>query len=138
MRDFTAKLTLKDDAKPKFYHPHSIPFALKEPTERELKHLESMGALQLVKHSEWATPVVPVPKADGTVRLCGDYRVTVIPVLNVDQYPLPKPQELLATLTNGRKFTKLDLLAAYQQMLLDDESSKLVTVNTHLGLFQYC
>ena len=81
---------------------------------------------------------MPVPKADGNVRLCGEYRVTVIPVLNVDQYPLPKPQELLAALTNGRKFMKLDLLAAYQQMLLDDESSKLFTVNTHLGLFQYC
>jgi len=33
---------------------------------------------------------------------------------------------------------KLDLSAVYQQMLLDEESSKLVTVNTHLGLFRYC
>jgi len=138
MRDFTAKLTLKNDAKPKFCRPRSVPFALKEPIERELKRLEAMGVLQPVKHSEWATPLVPVPKADGNVRLCGDYKVTVNPVLNVDQYPLPKPQELLATLTNGQKFTKLDLSAAYQQMLLDEESAKLVTVNTHLGLFRYC
>jgi len=67
-----------------------------------------------------------------------DYRVTVNPVLNVDQYPHPKPPELLATLTNGWKFMRLDWSAAYQQMLLDDKSSKLVTINTHLGLFRYC
>jgi len=66
MRDFTAKLALKNDAKPKFCRPCSVLFALKEP---ELKHLESMGVLQPVKHSEWATLLVPVPKADGYVRL---------------------------------------------------------------------
>ena len=69
--------------------------------------------------------------------MCGDYKVTVNPILGVDQYPLPNPQELLATLSGRQKFTKLDLLAAYQQMLLDDESCKLATVNTYLDLFRY-
>ena len=58
--------------------------------------------------------------------------------IDVDQYPLPKPQELLATLSGGQKFTKLDFSAAYQQILLDEESRKLLTINTHLGLFKYC
>ena len=66
--------------------------------------------------------------------MCGDYKITVNPIIDVDQYPLPKPQELLATLSGGQKFTKSDL---YQQMLLDDESCKFATVNTHLGLFRY-
>jgi len=48
------------------------------------------------------------------------------------------PQELLATITGGRKFTKLDLPAAYKQIVLDEQSSKLVIVNNHLGLFRYC
>ena len=138
MKDFTAKLAVKSNAKPKFCRPRSIPFALKDLVEQEIKNLESKGILEQVKYSEWATPIVPVPKPDGRVRLCGDYKITVNPAIDVEQYPLPKPQELLATLSGGQRFTKLDLSAAYQQMLLEEESRKLVTINTHLGLFRYC
>ena len=82
-------------------------------------------------------PIVPVPKKDGTVRVCGDYKVTVNPSLDVDQYPLPKPEDLFATLANGKSFSKLDLSQAYQQMVLEEEkSAECLTVNTHLGLYQ--
>ena len=57
-------------------------------------------------------------------------------MLQVDQHPLPNPNELMASLAGGKTFTKLDLTAAYQQMLLDDESAKLVTLNTHRGLYK--
>ena len=137
LKDFKAKLAVKSNAKPKFCRPRQIPYALKEPVEQELKQLQEKGVLEQVKYSEWATPLVPVSKTDAKVQLCGDYKITVNPILDVDQYPLPKPQELLAALSGGQKFTKLDLSAAYQQMLLDDESCKLATVNTHLGLFRY-
>ena len=86
--------------------------------------------------SAWATPVVPVPKRDGTNRLCGDYKITVIPVLQVDQYPLLNPTELMTTLSGSKHFSKLDLTLAYQQMLLDEDSARLVTVNTHQGLYE--
>ena len=81
--------------------------------------------------------IVPVPKRDGSIRICGDFKVTINPFLCVDQYPLPKPNDLMACLTGGQMFTKLDLTAAYQQMLLDEESSKLVVINTHQGLYCY-
>ena len=47
--------------------------------------------------------------------------------LEVDKYPLPKPDDLFATLAGGKKFSTLDLSRAYQQLLLDDESAEYVT-----------
>ena len=43
----------------------------------------------------------------------------------------------MARLAGGQKFSKLDLSHAYQQILLDKDSRKFITINTHLGLFQY-
>lgn len=56
---------------------------------------------------------------------------------NTETYPLPRIEEVLAALCGGKIFSKIDLAAAYQQVLLDDESKKYTTVNTHKGLFVY-
>ena len=50
----------------------------------------------------WATPVVVVPKKNGRVRLCGDYKVIINPVIDVDQYPLLPSEDLFATLAGGK------------------------------------
>ena len=80
---------------------------------------------------------MPVPKRDGSFRICGDFKVTLNPALEVDQHPIPKPEDIFASLAGGELFTTLDLSQAYQQLLLHEESSELVTVNTHLGLYCY-
>ena len=73
----------------------------------------------------------------STVRICGDFRVTVNPVSKLDSYPLPRVNDLFAKLEGGQKFTKLDLGHAYQQLPLDEESKRYTVVNTHKGLFRY-
>ena len=105
--------------------------------DRELKRLESLGVIESVAHSDWATPLVAVPKSDGSVRLCGDYSKTINPVLETDQYPLPRPEDLMSCLTGGCKFSKLDLSSAYQQMIFDEDSCPYVTVSTQKGLYRY-
>ena len=98
--------------------------------------MEQSGVIEKVNYSDWATPVVPVPKPDGSVRLCGDFKVTVNPVLSIDKHPIPKPEDLLTVLTD-KKFTKIDLSQAYQQMILNPTDRKFTTINTHKGLYQY-
>lgn len=69
--------------------------------EQELEKLQIDGINEPVAHSKWATPIVPVTKKNGSVRLCGDYKVTVNPVMCVDKYPLPKIEDTFATLAGG-------------------------------------
>ena len=137
MKHFQAKLHVKEGTRPVFLKPRSVPYALKEPISRELDRLESQGVLEKVNYSEWAAPIVPVPKADGQIRICGDYKVTVNPALQIDQYPLPKLDDLFASLAGGERFSKIDLTRAYQQMALNPDSRTYVTITTHQGLYQY-
>ena len=113
-----------------------MPFALREVIERDLDRLEDMVVLEKVNHSKWASPIIPVVKSDNSICICGDYKVTVNNMLNVDQFLLPNPEELFVTLSGGQKYTKLDMSQAYQQILLDEESRKLATINTHKGLYR--
>ena len=137
MSGFKVKLSLKQGTKPKFCRARQVPYALRDSVDKELQRLESLGVIESVVHSDWATPLVAVPKSDGSVCLCGDYSKTVNPVLETDQYPLPQPEDLMTCLTGGCKFTKLDLSLAYQQMVLDEESRPYVTVNSPKGLYRY-
>ena len=137
MKYHSARLELKEGAKPQFYRARSVPFALKDKIEEELNRLERTGVIVSVPSSEWATPIVAVPKPDGKVRICGDYKITLNPALDIDRYPLPTPENLFATLAGGKLFSKIDLSHAYQQVLLDRASQELVTISTHRGLYRY-
>lgn len=132
-----ARLTMQDGVVPKFLKPRKVPFALKSAVGNELDRLVHIGVLERVSSSDWATPTVNVIKPNGKVRICGDYKVTINPVLKVDIYPIPKPEELFHQLQGGCSFTKLDLADAYLQIPLDEQSQELTVINTHQGLYKY-
>lgn len=96
------------------------------------------GTLEPVEHSEWASPIVAVLKQDKqSVRICGDFKQTVNPVSKLDKYPIPKVEDLFAKLAKGKRYTKLDLSQAYLQVPIDEESKRILLVNTSKGLFRY-
>ncbi len=115
MNGVKAKIHDKVEETPKFFKAKAVPYSMRAKLEKELDQLQS----------EWATPVVPINKADGRVRLCGDYKVTLIRSCKLDKYPLPKIEDLFASLSGGKKFTKLDLKHTYQQIELNGESKPL-------------
>lgn len=88
--------------------------------------------------SDWATPIVPVLNKDNTVRICGDFKITLNPQLQIDDHPLPTTDELFATMADGEKFSKIDLTQAYEYLQLEvrPEDSHLLTINTHKGLYE--
>ncbi len=93
-KDVKAKLHVRPDTKLKFCKPRSVPYALREPIEKELDRLVEQGVLEKLEYSEWAAPIVPVVKPDGSIRICGDYKVTVNQYLEVEKHPLPKAEDL--------------------------------------------
>ena len=90
-----------------------MPFSLKATVDEEVDRLESEGIIYKVDHSVWATPIVIVPKADKSVRVFGDYKLTVNSCIKVAQHLLPAAEEIFATLAGWTLFTKLDLAHAY-------------------------
>lgn len=132
-----ADLKVKENARPKFFKPRPMPYALKEGVASELKRLQELGVLEKIDYSDWAAPIVPVRKSSGGIRICGDYKVTINQDLEIPEHPMPKVEELLQQLNGGVKFSKLDLSQAYQQIELSKNSRKYVTINTHLGLYSY-
>ena len=137
IREFQAEVKVKEDVQPTFCKARPVPYAQLEVVEKELDRLEKAGMIRKVKNSKWAAPIVVVPKSDGSVRLCGDYKQTVNKVLEEDTYPLPTCEDLFANLAGGKVFSKIDLSNAYLQLELTDKSKELLTIHTHKGLYQY-
>ena len=132
-----AEIAVMADSRPIFCKARPVPYAQLEAVSHELDRLESSGVITKITHSKWATPIVVVPKADESIRICGDYKQTVNKVVETNTYPLPTAGDLFATLAGGKLFSKIDLSNAYQQVELTERSKELLTINTHKGLFQY-
>ncbi|KAL0882706.1 hypothetical protein ABMA27_001129 [Loxostege sticticalis] len=125
------------DKEPVYVRARSVPIALRARVERELQRLEAEGTISRVEHSEYGTPIVPVIKRNGDIRICGDYKVTINPKLKRGHYPLPRIEELFAVLSGGKEFTKIDLANAYQQTILTEDSQPCTAITTHIGTFVY-
>ena len=134
MKGVKASIYMDPRPKPQYCRPRQVAYALRNAVKDELDRLVARGTIESVKHSKWATPIV---KLDKTVRICGDYKLTVNKMSRLEQYPLPRTEDLFAKLSAGQKFTELDLSHAYEQMVLDEASQEYVTITTHLGLYRY-
>ncbi|XP_015109328.1 uncharacterized protein K02A2.6-like [Diachasma alloeum] len=133
----TFKLELKADSKPIFVKPRVLPYAMMDKVEQELRRLVENYVIYPVESSEWATPVVPVIKDSGEIRICGDYKTTLNKCIKVDKYPIPRISDLLSKINEGKVYGKIDLSHAYQQVELDKDSQLLTNISTYKGLFAY-
>ncbi len=94
-----------------------------------------MGVIE-ESHSDWASPIVLVPKTDGSVWFCVDYR-KVNAVSKFDTYPMPRVDELLDRLGTARFYSTLDLTKGYWQIPLSPLSKEKSAFTTPFGLHQF-
>ncbi|KAL0160115.1 hypothetical protein M9458_043840, partial [Cirrhinus mrigala] len=137
LKGMTVTIHVKPGSMPKFFRPRSVPFAKRSKVEAEINRLVNENIITPVKYSEWAAPVVPILKPDWSVRLCGDYKLTIYQASPLEQYPIPRLEDLFTTLSGGLSFSKLDMSHAYQQIVMDENSKQYLNINTHKGMFTY-
>lgn len=82
-----------------------------------------------------ASPVLFAKKPGGGLRLCVDYRaLNAITIKN--RYPLPLIQETLSRLSQAKYYTKLDVIAAFNKIRIEEGQEWLTAFNTRYGLFE--
>ena len=92
--------------------------------------------LAIPSTSPWSSPCLLVPKENGKMRLCTDFR-KVNSVTVKDSYPLPRVEDILDQIGKAKYLTKIDLLRGYYQIGLTEKAQQISAFVTPFGLFQY-
>ena len=134
-REVDHKIDLIPGAKP----PHRAPYRMSpeglDELKQQLRDLTEKGYIQ-PSVSPFGAPVLFVPKKDGGVRMCVDYRaLNKVTVHN--RYPLPRIDELLDRLQGSRYFTKIDLRSGYYQIRMHPDSVQKTAFRTRYGHFEF-
>ena len=103
--------------------------------KRQVEYLLELGLIR-PSESPWGAPILFVPKADGGLRMCVDYRwINRVTVKN--RYPLPLPEELIDRLGEAKVFSKLDLRSGYWQLPVRPSDTEKTAFRTRYGHFEF-
>ena len=88
-----------------------------------------------IEFSEWRTPIVPVVKKNGEIRLCADYKEIVNNTIKANSYPVPTVHNIFARMSVSKYFITLELHQSYLYMEVDENTSILQSINTLKGTY---
>ena len=114
---------------------YSIPFKTRSVMETEIHDMFDLGVIE-PSISPYTSPIVLVPKKDGSVRFCIDFR-KLNKVTEFDAEPRPNMEEIINRMSGNKYFTKMDLSKGYWQVGLTERSKPLTAFETPRGLFQF-
>lgn len=122
-------------ARPIKQHAYRVNAMKRSVMSKEVEYLLDNG-LAKSSYSPWSSPCLLVPKSDGTVRFCTDYR-KVNAVTVPDSYPLPRMEDCIDNIGSARFVTKLDMLKGYWQVPLTSKASEISAFVTPDNFLQY-
>ena len=121
------------DALPVALRPYRPPDRMKEGVREEVEKLLELGVAE-PSYSPWASPVVPVPKKDGSLRICVDFR-RLNSVTVPDPYYMVTLDEILEKVGSSGCLSKLDLSKGFYQIGIEEESREKTAFVTPFGKF---
>ncbi|XP_062541096.1 uncharacterized protein LOC134209129 [Armigeres subalbatus] len=98
--------------------------------------LEMIIIERVTKPTSWVSPLVPIMKDNGDIRLCVDMRRANQAIQRLN-HPLPVFEDLLPKFSGAKYFTTLDIKQAFHQVELAEESRDITTFITNWGLYRY-
>lgn len=123
------------DAKPVQSRPYRVSLKENEYINEHVKKMLDSGIIRM-SQSQWSSPVVLVPKPDGSLRFCVDYR-KLNSLLPDDQRPLPLIQDVIDALKGAKYFSCLDLASAYWSLPIKEGDKLKTAFVTKEGLFEF-
>ena len=130
------RIQLIPGAKPAYSQPYRAGTKAREAESSEIHRMLRAGVIEPAT-SEWASPVVLVPKPDGSMRFCIDYR-RLNTVTARDSYPLPRMDECIDSLGDARVFSTLDCNSGYWQIPVSPaDKEKRPSLRTKVS-FSFC
>ena len=133
--DVTPQKIVLTDSTPIWQRPRRFADPLNEEIENQCSELEISQIIEKCK-SAWSSPVVPVRKGDGSLRLCVDYR-RVNSVTKQEKFPMPNIQDAIYSPHNIKYFTKLDLTKGYYQIPIAEDSRHITSFSTQHNQYQF-
>ncbi|KAJ8023192.1 hypothetical protein HOLleu_38300 [Holothuria leucospilota] len=114
---------------------YRLPQAKRVEIKSQLEQMLEAGIIK-PSTSAWASPIVSVPKQDGTIRICTDYR-RLNQVTKFDAYPMPRIDDIIDDVSGAPYISTLDLTKGYYQVPLSESAREKSAFITPFGLFEY-
>lgn len=131
-------IPMREDAKPSKQRPYTYNDNFGSKIEEEIDKLLAAEFIYEIKHTEWVSPIVVVPKKNGKLRVCVNLMKKVNAATIRDHYPLPITDHVLERVAGKRAYSFLDEFSGYNQVSIDPRDQHKTAFATEWGVFAYC
>ncbi|XP_058838582.1 uncharacterized protein K02A2.6-like isoform X2 [Topomyia yanbarensis] len=137
MRGIKLSLPIDRSVPPVIQPLRRCPIPLLQKVKSKLDELIEMDIIEkVVSPTSWVSPLVPILKENGELRLCIDMRRANQAIQRLN-HPLPIIDDFLPKFQNAKFFTSLDIKQAFHQVELVEDCRDVTTFITNWGLFRY-